>query len=197
MRSVGEIALAKRDPEIVAYDRQSRKEEEVEDIEIFLDAYERATGEKLEIDEVEESPDAICRRPDGSLVGVEHTRIRRSPEAAHWAAVLDHQDEMGFDETLDEIDRMISQKCQLLSKFRTQHNILLIALYESDFDSVVRMLECFPLPDAATAGFDEIWLADFKGIREGAHREARLFGIFPARFSRVTERSSYDQKPFG
>jgi hypothetical protein len=70
------LALAKRDPEIVACDRRARKEEEVEDIEVFVDAYERATGEKLEIEEVDESPDAICRRPDGSLVGVEHTRIR-------------------------------------------------------------------------------------------------------------------------
>lgn len=189
--------MAKRDPEIVAYDRRFRKEEEAEDIEIFLDAYERATGDKLEIVEIDESPDAICRRPDGTLIGIEHTRVRRSPEAAHWQAVLDHQYEMGFDETLDEIDRLISQKSRLRAKFRTSHNILLITLYESDFDSVVRMLQCFPLPDAASAGFDEIWLADFKGIRDGAHREARIFGIFPDRFGYVTERSSYDQKPYG
>jgi hypothetical protein len=104
---------------------------------------------------------------------------------------------MSFDKTLDEIDRMISQKSELRSKFRTGRNILLIALYELDFDAIARMLECFPLPDAATAGFDEIWLADFKNIREGAHREARIFGIFPERFAYVTERSLYEQKPYG
>lgn len=188
--------MAKRDPEIVAYDRQLRKQEEVDDIEVFLEAYERATGEKLEIEDVGESPDAICRRPVGGLVGVEHTRIRPSPDDAHWQSVLDHRDEMSFDDTLDEIDRMIAQKSELLKKFRTQRNILLIALYESDFDAIARMLESFPLPDAATAGFDEIWLADFKGIRAGAHRETRIFGIFPERFAYVTERSQYDQKPY-
>jgi hypothetical protein len=152
------ITVVKRDSEIVAYDRRFRKDEEVGDIETFLDAYERATGDKFEIEKVDESPDAICRRPDGTLIGVEHTRIRRSPEAAHWQAVLDHQYEMSFDETLDEIDRLIWRKSRLRDKFRTSHNILLIALYESDFDSVVRMLECFPLPDVASAGLTKFGL---------------------------------------
>lgn len=89
MRSFGEALLARRDPEIVTFDRRFHKEEEVEDIEASLDAYQRVTGDRLEIEEISESPDAICRRPDGAVVGVEHTRVRRSPEMAHWEAVLD------------------------------------------------------------------------------------------------------------
>src|ERR1700722_1860058 len=106
----GTTIVAKRDPEFVAHDRRFRKEEEVADIEIFLDAYERATGDELEIEEIDESPDAICRRPDGTLIGVEHTRVRRSLESAHWQAVLDHRYEMSFEETLDEMGRLIWQK---------------------------------------------------------------------------------------
>jgi len=72
--------MPNRSPDIVAYDRRFRKEEEIEDIQIFLDAYERATGEVVEIEEVGESPDAICRRPDGTLVGIEHTRVTQRAE---------------------------------------------------------------------------------------------------------------------
>ena len=192
-----EVALSKRDAEIVAYDRRFRKEEEIEDIEIFLAAYERATGNAMEIEDIGESPDATCARPDGTPVGVEHTRVRRSPDAAHWDSVFHRRDEMDVGETLDEITRLIAQKAERRKNFRTSRNILFVALYESDFDVVVRILENFPLVYAELAGFDEIWIADFKGIRDGAHREARLFGLFPEAFGYVTERSSYDQKPYG
>ena len=189
--------MPKRDPEIAAYDRRFRKEEEVEDITIFLDAYERATGEVLQIEEASESPDAICRRSDGTIVGVEHTRVRRSPEQAHWDAVLDYRDEMDVEETLDEINRLIFQKAELLRKFSIPRNILLIVLYESDFDIAVTLAKNIPREDLESTGFEEIWLADFKGIREGAHREARLFGLYPDSCRTLAERSHYDQKPYG
>jgi hypothetical protein len=194
---VKEAVLPKRHAEIVAYDRRFRKEEEIEDIEIFLDAYERATGEALEIEDIGESPDATCIRPDGTLVGVEHTRVRRSPDTAHWDSVFHRRDEMDVGKTLDEIARLIAQKAEQRKNFRTSRNILFVALYELDFDVVVRILENYPAVDAELAGFDEIWLADFKGIRDGTHRETRLFGLFPDAFGYVTDRSSYDQKPYG
>jgi hypothetical protein len=194
---VKEGVLSKRDAEIVADDRRFRKEEEIEDIEIFLEAYERATGEALRIEDIDESPDAICIRPDGTLVGVEHTRVRRSPDAAHWDSVFHRRDEMDVGETLDEIARLIAQKAERRKNFSTSRNILFVALYESGFDVVVQILENYPSADAELAGFDEIWLADFKGVRDGAHRETRLFGLFPDAFGYVTDRSSYDQKPYG
>jgi hypothetical protein len=191
------MAVAKRDPEIVAYDRRYRKEEEVADIEVFLEAYERATGEELLIEEVGESPDAVCRRPDGTLIGVEHTRVRRSPEIAHWQSVLDHRGEMDTYDTLEEIVRLIIQKGDLRKNFLTKRNVLLIALYESDFDMAVAMSRDLPLNALEVAGFDEIWLADFKGIRDGAHREARLFGLYPEASRQASGRSMFDQKPYG
>jgi hypothetical protein len=54
-----------------------------------------------------------------------------------------------------------------------------------------------PEDDLASSGFEEIWLVDFKGIREGAHREVRLFGLHPAKWQTITARSMFDQKPYG
>jgi hypothetical protein len=186
-----------RDPEIVAFDRRFRKEEEVEDIQLFLEAYERATGETLSIEDVGEAPDAICSRADGTIIGVEHTRVRRSPEGAHWDAVLNHKYEMDVGDTLDEVNRLIFQKAQLRKKFRVANNILIIALYETDFDVLVALAKEIPDDYLVSTGFNEIWLADFKGVRDGAHREVRLFGLYPVQYRQVTDRSAYDQKPYG
>ena len=128
--------MPRRDPEIAEYDRRFRKEEEIGDIETFLEAYERATGAVLAIDEIGESPDAVCRRSDGRVVGVEHTRIRRSPEEANFQAIYYYQDEMESADTLD-------------------------------------------------------------GIRIGAHREVRLYGLYPEHWRIITPRSMFDQKPYG
>ena len=46
-------------------------------------------------------------------------------------------------------------------------------------------------------GFEEIWLGDFKSIRDGAHRELRLFGLYPEECQVFSERSMFDQKPYG
>jgi len=189
--------LTKRDPELAAYTRHFKKEQECEDLDAFLRAYARATGEELGIEDCGESPDFICRRADGSLIGVELTQIRRSPEQARWEAILDYQDEMRPGETSDEIDRLVLKKAELKKKFRIQRNILMLALRESDFDLAVRLSMNIPLEDLETTGFEEIWLADFKGIWDGAHREAMLFGLYPEEYRYVTERSMFDQKPYG
>jgi hypothetical protein len=192
-----ELTLPKRDPEIAEYDRRFRKEEEIEDIQAFLEAYPRATGEELEFEEGGESPDALCRRPDGRIVGVEHTRIRRSPDAASFEAIHYCQDEMDPGDTFDEITRMIEQKAAVRPRFSTVDTILMIAVYESEFHLACAMASGIPDEDLVASGFQEIWLVDFKGIREGAHREVRLFGLYPERWRTITPRSMFDQKPYG
>lgn len=186
-----------RDKEIAEYDRRFRKEEEAEDIEMFVEAYSRATGEKLVLEEVGDKPDAICRRGDGSIVGIEHTRIRRSPEQASFEAIYYYRDEMDPGDTFDEINRLIEQKTLLRPQFSTEKAILMLAVYESDFDLAARISADIPEEDLAGSGFEEVWLVDFKGIREGAHREVRLFGLYPSKWQTVTPRSMFDQKPYG
>jgi hypothetical protein len=73
----------------------------------------------------------------------------------------------------------------------------MIAIYESDFHLAAAMAREIPLEDLVAAGFVEIWLVDFKGIREGAHREVRLFGLYPEHWRTITPRSMFDQKPYG
>ena len=186
-----------KDKEIAAYDRRFRKEEEAEDIEMFIDAYLRATGQELTLEDVDDKPDAICRRADGSLVGIEHTRVQRSPEQASFEALYYHRDEMDPGDTFDEINRLIEQKAALRPKFSTTKTILMIAIYESEFSLAARIASDIPEEDLASSGFEEIWLVDFKGIREGAHREVRLFGLHPAKWQTITARSMFDQKPYG
>jgi len=53
------------------------------------------------------SRDAICVRPDGTIVGIEYTRIRRSPEDALWDSILEYRDEMDIVTTSEELIRLI------------------------------------------------------------------------------------------
>ena len=187
----------RKDPDFQAEIRQAKKDAEVEDIEAFLASYPRATDQDLEIDEIAESPDAICLRDDGSQIGLEITSVRRSPDQAFWESTLDHKDEMDLQEAADEIWRLVEQKARLRPNFSTPSTILVLAICEADFRAVVNYISEVPIKDWAAAGFEEIWLADFKGIREGAHREVRLFGLFPEKYRKVIGRSDYDQKPYG
>lgn len=187
----------RNDPEIRAYARQIKKDEEVADIESFLAAYPRATGETLDLENIGESPDAVCSRPDGTCVGVEITTIRRSPDQAFWEGTFYHTDEMDPDETLEEISRLIFQKAELRPQFSQERTILVLAICESDFRMAVGLAKLIPLEDLEETGFVEIWLADFKGIRDGAHREVRVFGLYPKHLRTLTGRSIFDQKPYG
>jgi hypothetical protein len=186
-----------RDKEISEYDRRFRKEEEAEDIRLFIAAYPRATGVVLKLEDIGDKPDAVCRRPDGSLVGIEHTRIRRSPAQASFEAIYYYRDEMDASDTIEETVRLIEQKAARRPNFSTANTILMIALYESDFDLASRLASDLPEDDLRASGFVEIWLVDFKGIREGAHREVRLFGLYPVDGQTITGRSIFDQKPYG
>ena len=171
-------------------------EEEQDDILAFLEAYPRATGERLELVELRDKPDALCRKQDGTPVGVEHTRIRRSPDVALWESIVDRRDEMDVLAALEEIERLVVKKAERRQNYSTSLNILLIAVYETDFDILTSVASTTML-GLEDLGFDEIWLGDYLRIREGAHRELRLFGLHPAEYRVITERSMWDQKPYG
>jgi len=191
--------LPSRDPEIRANARRVKHEEESEILDVLLEAYPRATGSRLEVEDGGESPDFICARPDGTLVGVEITTVRRGhPDRVLWDSILNYTDEMAPDETLGEIERLIAKKGDLRRQYRIKRNILVIAINESDFDVTVRLAaSVIEIEDLRASGFTEIWLVDRKAIRDGAHREARLFGLYPKRYRQVTGRSMWDQKPHG
>jgi hypothetical protein len=186
-----------RDKEIAEYDRRFRKEEEADDIQVFIDAYPRATGVVLRLRGIGDKPDAVCHLPDGSVVGIEHTRIRRSPDQASFESIYYFRNEMCPEDTIDEIVRLLEQKAERRLKFSTANTILMIAIYESDFDLATRLASAIPEDELRSFGFVEIWLVDFKGIRDGAHREVRLFGLYPVDGQIIADRSMFDQKPYG
>jgi hypothetical protein len=188
--------VPKTDPEIAAYARRMKREEEADDIAAFLEVYPRATGETLEWVDGEESPDAICERPEGTLIGVEHTRIRRSPDDAHWDSILHQRDDMDVQATLDDLEAQILKKSGLRLKYKPSRCILLVAIYETEFDRLAR-IAAGTMNWLDETGFEEIWLGDYKSIRDGVHRELRLFGLYPEEFRFFTERSIFDQKPYG
>ena len=81
-------------------------------------------------------------------------------------------------------------------RYKPARCILLVAIYETEFDTLARVVaESMKWLDET--GFEEIWLGDYKFIRDGAHRELRLFGPYPEEFRFFTERSMFDRKPYG
>jgi hypothetical protein len=188
--------MPRTDPEISAYARRMNREEEVDDINAFIDVYPRATGETLDLVDTQESPDAVCTRPDGTLIGIEHTRLRRSPDEAHWDSIFHQREDMDIRSALNDMEALILKKMERRPKYKPDRCILLIAIYEAEFDTLARVA-AGTMNWLDETGFEEIWLGDFASIRDGAHRELRLFGLFPEELSFFSERSMFDQKPYG
>lgn len=172
-------------------------DEESEDLEALLDAYEMATGERLVEEDAGEAPDFTCRRENGSLIGVELTQIRRSPNQAWMDSVIKRDDEMDAGKASEELERILLQKAEKAKKYRLPNIILMIANREANFQFLVNLASTIPISDLKSFGFEEIWLADFQGRTQGAHREVVLFGLYPEIHRKKSVRSVFDQKPYG
>jgi hypothetical protein len=172
---------------------------EAADFALFASAYRRATGITLTVVSRPDPPDFICELPNGEIVGVELTQIRRSPDNAFWDRVLDYMDFMDPYDAFVEVGRLLDQKGKKLPQFPTADdtNILVLISCEAEFDVLLRLLQDLPLSDLEESGFDEVWLGEYAGVRQGAHREIELFGLYPEEFREVTGRPGYDQKPYG
>ncbi len=83
---------------------------------------ERATGTKLIITRWSEAPDAICRRPDGTEVGVEFTQARRSPQDAKWDAMLDIKKKWIRSMRLRRSSASFCKKARLRANYQTDRD---------------------------------------------------------------------------
>jgi hypothetical protein len=131
------------------------------------------------------------------LVGVELTEIRRSPKDSFWQRIIDRQHDMCPVDAVAEFERLLSQKARKLDRFPVEECILVFLNCETEFNMIIYSLIDLPLSDLAASGFSEIWLGDYRGIREHAHYEIELFGIYPSSIRKLTARPDYDQKPYG
>ena len=91
---------------------------------------------------------------------------------------------------------LMKQKSSKIKYYKTSKNILVLQNEESDFAVMCADVKNIPLEDFQSAGFDEIWLADYSGIRKGIHSEIELFGMYPANLRTLTTRSDHDTKRY-
>jgi hypothetical protein len=157
------------------------KDSEGEHLELFLSARESATGEKLSIVRRSESPDFICKRPSGELVGVEHTRIEYNPERTE---ILEACRACRWD--LDNIALFWAAGPAIEAKERKRRKphwtcsnstILVLDLAEGC------RLEDWPADSSLSdqfnkSGFIEVWISDHSSIE--AYGEVTAIGLFPA-----------------
>jgi hypothetical protein len=175
-----------------------QREKEEADFEPFADAYLAATGLTLEeVGSDSGTQDFTCERSDGKLVGIEFTELRRAPNDIFWQSVLDRRYEIDPQDAVDELWRLIAQKSERRANYSTKYNIVLVQNCDADFRLLCRMALHIPYEDYRGLRLREIWLGDYRGVREGAHRSILLFGIYPKRIRTLTGRPDWDAKPFG
>ena len=97
-------------------------------------------------------------------------------------------------DAVDQMCFLVKQKSSKIANYQTKYNILVLQNEESDFDLMSADVKNIPIEDFESAGFDEIWLADYSGIRKGEHSEIELFGLYPKHLQIVTRRSDHDRK---
>jgi len=189
--------MVRRTQEEAVVDEAIKKEGESEDFAAFARCYRLITGLYFRSVEESESPDFMCIRSDGLIVGVELTSIRRSPSDAFYDQILDGNSEMDPEEALDELIRMLDQKSAKRKNYSTSRNLLVLQAIESNFKILVKMAFDIPIEDFAIAGFDEVWLGDYSGVKVGMHREIEMIGLFPEAVRQYVKRPSFDSKPYG
>lgn len=157
------------------------KETEREHLERFLAARESATGEKLSLVAASEAPDFVCSRPDGRLVGIEHTRIEYNPERTE---ILEscgtYHGELDNFAVFWAAARAIAAKEAKRRKPHWKHpdaTILVLDLPEGC------RFEDWPEDSAESgefrkSGFMEVWISDHSSIEE--YGEATAIGLYPS-----------------
>jgi hypothetical protein len=161
----------------MAYDD---KENERWCVERFLRARKSATGEALSLVSDSEAPDFICRRPNGEVVGVEHTRILYNPERDEIRQYLGT-----YDPDSDNFQVLWGSAVALAkkeAKRRKPHwkypdsTILVLDLIGHT------RIESWPEDDTLSddfkdSGFIEVWISDHSSIE--THGEVMAIGLFP------------------
>jgi hypothetical protein len=175
-----------------------KKIEEKLDLEHFIEAYEYVTGERLEIVEQRESPDFICERPDGNLIGIEITSVMREPNDYFYETVILKKE---FIRPYNLISMAYSaaerkSKKKQRNKWALKNNtILILQLYEFPSSELEDHIDESVCVDFSTLGFSEIWLADYTEF--DAYGDIELFGLHPENWYGHHERQNAYKKPYG
>ncbi len=175
-----------------------KKDNETRILNYFNTTYEKVVGDSLEIIKSDERPDFICKRKDGTLVGVELVQVRRShPNDVIYDQCINKNLTMHPTQTLDIIPYIIYNKAEKIKSkdwSLPEKTILIIHLSESPLWEINEaILTDESLPDLEAYGFIEIWMADFSEI--DAYNNIELLCLFPTTIRGYYERPL--QKPYG
>jgi hypothetical protein len=163
---------------------------EQEHLDLFVDAYERATGETLEVGR-SETPDFIGEDDEGRTVGVELTQLRFTNDERDMRRALGPEPHDAWWRLLE----LTQQKKELLTKGRwpeCQRKILVVMLIDATIDEVAAETDT-DRPEAG--GFDEIWLADYSQVE--AFRAVDLFAVAHPKLEGHFATGDQGQKPYG
>ena len=174
-----------------------KKEQELEVLEYFNPIYEIVTNDFLEIVELSERPDFICKRKNGNLIGVEITQVRRGhPNDVFHDKFVNNNNNLHPTESISIIQYLLhakEKKRESNGWGLPEETILIIQLKESPLWEMANTLTGDFFPDIPMYGFCEIWLADFSEIE--AYNNVELFCLFPHVLYGYYKRPM--QKPYG
>lgn len=123
--------------------------------------------------------------------------ITEGPVGNFYREVLTGNSEWDPDDALDQMAFLIRQKARKIPGYRTKFNILVLQSIETDFKILSAEALHIPPEYFAESGFDEIWLADYRALRNGMHQEIEMLGLHPENIRSLTQRPDYDNKPYG
>jgi len=158
------------------YDKQMERK----DLNYFLRARESATGEKLTFQRDSESPDFICTKPSGDVVGIEHMKIEHNPEHKEFL-----EDCRRWDCEIDNFAVFWAAGLALIKKeekrTKPHWNVPDATILVLDLKLHCRIEE-WP-EDSSYAeefdesGFIEVWISDHSSIE--THGEVTAIGLYP------------------
>jgi hypothetical protein len=175
-----------------------KKEMETSELIPFLEAREMVTGEKLSmlLGTWTESPDFICVRGDGGVIGVELTKVTAIREVAFWDRLRYGEvrlDPSGAPKTIYRlIDKKERARAERYTK-KVSNNILVLQLMDGSLNHLTGAFDGLEA-DFAAHGFTEMWLADYSGL--DAYGDIELFGLHPHQWWGRHSRPCPDRKPF-
>jgi len=152
------------------------------ELDYFVDAYEYAMGEKLTPIAATEAPDFKCQRADGTIIGLELTKVMNS---------LESEDNMTGMEALDKLYESLERKKGLA----TGKIILVLQLVDCQISELKYLLDESLANDFGSYGFVEIWLADYTGME--AYGDIELFCLYPIEHWGYYQRPYPERKPYG
>lgn len=174
-----------------------KKQTELSELEPFLEAYHEHTGMGLSILNSSESPDFLCTRTDGVIVGIELTKVMTYSRKISWSQAPERGDHVDPFDVLESMVNAISTKENARAirySKAVKNNILALQLFNNSIlESVYFLREC--KEDFSSHGFSEIWLADYTGF--DAFHDIELFGLYPGKILGWCRRQNPDRKPFG